>query len=186
MKPQFVLPVIVFMGMAVVLFIGLFSKDETPFALEGKPVPTFDLPPVIEGGDGLATGDLTRGEVSLVNFFATWCAPCRAEHPLLLDLAARPGVVIHGIDYKDDLEAARRYLEVSGDPFTRTGFDPSGRTGIEWGLGGVPETFVIDKQGNVVWRWQGALNDAVVENELLPLLADLNQPANLNQRDSAP
>ena len=175
MKPQFVLPIIVFAGLAVMLFIGLFNRHETPFALEGKPVPAFDLPPVIEGGDGLTTADLTNGEVSIVNFFATWCAPCRAEHPLLLEIAARPGVVMHGIDYKDKLEAARHYLRVAGNPFTRTGFDPSGRTGIDWGLGGVPETFVIDKHGNVVWRWQGALNPAVVENELLPLLARLEQ-----------
>ena len=176
MKPQFILPVVIFLGIAVALFVGLFlNPNETPFALKDKPVPVFDLPPVLEGGEGLATADLTTGEVSLVNFFATWCAPCRAEHPLLLDLAARPGVVIHGIDYKDSLEQARLYLDISGNPFTRTGFDPSGRTGIEWGIGGVPETFVIDKQGNVVWRWQGPLNDAVVNNKLLPLLESLEQ-----------
>ncbi|MDA0339543.1 MAG: DsbE family thiol:disulfide interchange protein [Proteobacteria bacterium] len=174
MKPQYVLPVVIFMAIAVALFYGLFiNPSQKPFALEGKPVPAFDLAPVVENGPGLATADLAAGEVTLINFFATWCAPCRAEHPLLMQLAARDDITIHGIDYKDRMEAAQLYLKASGNPFTRTGFDDTGRTGIDWGLSGVPETFVVDRAGNIVWRWQGALNDAVIANSLLPLLEKL-------------
>ncbi|MFN3233223.1 MAG: DsbE family thiol:disulfide interchange protein [Alphaproteobacteria bacterium] len=174
MKPQHILPVLIFIGLAAALYVGLFlNPRETAFALKDKPVPQFKLPTVTEGGLGLQTVDLTSGEVSVVNFFATWCAPCRAEHPLLMQLADQ-GVVMHGINYKDKMAAARLYLQASGDPFIRTGFDESGRTGIDWGLAGVPETFVIDKQGNVVWRVQGPLNDAIIRNQLMPLLEELD------------
>lgn len=174
MKPQHILPVMIFMGLAGALFYGLFlNPRETPFALKDKPVPVFDLPTVTEGGLGLKTADLEVGEVSVVNFFATWCAPCRAEHPLLMALAEQ-GVTLHGINYKDKKETAQLYLQASGDPFTRTGFDETGRTGIDWGLAGVPETFVIDKNGKVVWRIQGPVNDAIVRNQLMPLLEELN------------
>jgi len=175
MKPQYVLPVVIFIGLAGALFYGLFiNTHETGFGLKDKPVPVFDLPAVVEDGQGLSSADLSNGKVSLVNFFATWCAPCRAEHPLLVRLA-ESGVTIHGINYKDKLAAARLYLQATGDPFARTGFDVTGRAGIDWGIAGVPETFVIDRNGRVVYRIQGPLNDAIIENRLMPLLEKLNQ-----------
>ncbi len=152
MKPQHVLPLAIFMTIVVAFGIAFYlnlDPHETPFAIEGKPVPAFDLPAALEGGQGLSAADLA-GKVTIVNFFATWCAPCREEHPMLKQLAARTGV-----------------------PVVAIGFDESGRTGIDWGISGVPETFVVDRAGRVVWRYQGALNEPVVSKALIPFLQSL-------------
>jgi cytochrome c biogenesis protein CcmG/thiol:disulfide interchange protein DsbE len=169
----YLLPVLIFIGVGIGLAVGLTRDPGTlPSALIDRPVPTFELP-AIEGmpGEGLSSADL-EGEVSLVNVFASWCVPCRAEHPLLMGLAER-GVVINGIDYKDPAEQAARWLEDLGNPFARIGADRDGRVAIDFGVYGVPETFVIDKAGRIRFRHPGPLTPDLVNTEIRPLLAEL-------------
>lgn len=175
MKPQHLLPLAIFLTISVAFGVAFYlnlDPKETPFAIKGRPVPAFDLPPALDGGQGLAAADL-QGKVTIVNFFATWCAPCREEHPVLKDLEQRTGVPLVGINYKDKRAALAEWLGRDGNPFRGIGFDESGRTGIDWGISGVPETFVVDRHGTVVWRYQGALNDAIVNRVLIPFLQGL-------------
>ena len=149
----FLLPVVVFAVVAGYFVWGLDpSRDprEIPSALIDKPVPDFELPP-IEGMDvpGLATADLGNGEVALVNFFASWCIPCKYEHPVLMRFAEDRVVRVLGINYRDKPENARRWLARLGNPYERIGADEDGRVAIHWGLSGVPETFVIDRDGRI-------------------------------------
>ncbi|MGE0665974.1 MAG: DsbE family thiol:disulfide interchange protein [Sphingomonadales bacterium] len=175
MKPQHFLPLGIFLAIALAFGAAFYlnlNPRETPFAMEGKDVPAFDLPAAVEGGEGLGSVDLA-GKVAIVNFFASWCAPCKAEHPVLMTLEKRAGVPVYGIAWKDRREALGAWLAADGNPFGRAGFDATGRVGIDWGISGVPETFVVDRAGKVVWRFQGALNDAVVDQVLIPLLRGL-------------
>lgn len=175
MKAQHLLPLAIFATIVVAFGAAFYlnlDPHETPFAIEGKPVPAFDLPPAIDGVGGLSTADL-KGKVAIVNFFASWCAPCREEHPMLLQLAKRTGVPVYGIAWKDKAAPLREWLARDGVPFARVGFDESGRTGIDWGISGVPETFVVDARGKVVWRYQGALNEPIVAKGLIPALQAL-------------
>lgn len=175
MKPQHALPLAVFLLIAAAFGVAFYMEldpQATPFAIEGKPVPAFDLPPAVEGGEGLSAADL-RGKVAIVNFFASWCAPCRVEHPMLMTLEKRTGVPVYGIAWKDRKAAIDGWFAADGNPFSRTGFDGDGRVGIDWGISGVPETFVVDRAGKVVWRYQGDLNEAVVAKGLEPLLRTL-------------
>ena len=135
-------------------------------------MPEFRLAPVKGRTLGLATEDL-KGEVSVVNVFASWCTACREEHPLWMELARRRALPIHGLNYKDQPDAAARWLDELGDPYTRTGADLDGRVGIDWGVYGVPETFVIDRQGRIRRKFIGAITRKIVDAELLPLVAQL-------------
>lgn len=166
-------PLLVFAGIAVFLAIGLRRDPrEVPSPLIGKPVPDFSLPPVRGRSLGLATANL-KGEVSLVNVFASWCVACREEHPLLMQIS-RDGVVpVHGLNYKDQPEDAARWLDERGDPYTRTGADVDGRVAIDWGVYGVPETFVIDRQGRIAYKRIGAITPEVWTQTLLPLIRRL-------------
>ena len=169
----FLLPVLLFALFAVFFAIGLTRDPSTlPSALVGKPAPEFALPP-LEGrdGPGFSRADL-GGRPMLVNVFASWCVPCRVEHPILARLAEE-GVVVQGINYKDRPEAARAWLAELGDPFTRIGADRQGRVAIDWGVYGVPETFVVDQAGNIVHRHVGPLQARDVERTIRPLLAEL-------------
>jgi cytochrome c biogenesis protein CcmG/thiol:disulfide interchange protein DsbE len=138
----------------------------------GRPVPEFRLPPVMGRRLGLSDRDL-RDEVSLVNLVASWCSPCREEHPLLMALAQRHVVPILGINYKDDPADAERWLDRLGDPYVRTGADLDGRVGGAWMVGGIPETFVVDRGGRIAYVHLGALDKTVIEQTLLPLIAEL-------------
>jgi cytochrome c biogenesis protein CcmG/thiol:disulfide interchange protein DsbE len=120
----------------------------------------------------LKTADL-HGQVALVNVFASWCVPCRVEHPILMRLAEKDGVQIYGINYKDDAVAARRWLDQLGNPFARIGVDGNGRAAIEWGVTGVPETFVIDRDGRVRYRHVGPIQARDLDATILPLLRTL-------------
>ena len=140
--------------------------------LVGRPAPATDLPPLREGQPRLTTAAL-QGEVVLVNFFASWCAPCRLEHPLLMALAREKGLRVIGINYKDKPADAERFLQLLGDPFVRIGSDTAGRTFIDWGLTGVPETFVLDRQGIVRRHIRGPLTEQDLRQRLLPLAAEL-------------
>ncbi len=165
------LPLIVFAALAGLFLVRLGAGDPAfiPSALIGKPVPRFALAP-LEGlktgaPGGLSDTDLRAGHVTLVNVFASWCAECHDEHDALMALGRNPalagqGVTLAGIVYKDDPGNARRYLGEKGNPFARVGTDPSGRTGIDFGVYGVPETFVIKGDGTVFYKLVGALSDA--------------------------
>ena len=143
-----------------------------PSPLIGKPVPEFQLPPVPDRQAGLASTNL-RGEVSLVNVFASWCVACRQEHGLLMAMAREGFVPIHGLNYKDPPADADAWLAALGDPYQRTGADVDGRVAIDWGVYGVPETFVIDADGRIAYKHVGPLSPSFVESTLLPLVRRL-------------
>jgi cytochrome c biogenesis protein CcmG/thiol:disulfide interchange protein DsbE len=123
---------------------------------------------------GLASENL-YGEVSLVNVFASWCVECRLEHPLIMQMKAQGVVTIHGLNYKDRPDDAARWLNSLGDPYTRTGADINGRVGIDWGVYGVPETFVIGKDGRIAYKHIGPLSAEVLEKKIIPLIETLKQ-----------
>jgi cytochrome c biogenesis protein CcmG/thiol:disulfide interchange protein DsbE len=168
-------PLAVFLVIAVFLGIGLTLNPRlVPSPLIGKPVPQFRLPPVQGRTLGLASEGL-RGEVAVVNVFASWCTACRDEHPLWMELARKKALPIHGLNYKDRPEDAARWLNELGDPYTRTGADRDGRVGIDWGVYGVPETFVVDKRGVIRDKIIGAITAKSVEERLLPLVRRLRE-----------
>jgi cytochrome c biogenesis protein CcmG/thiol:disulfide interchange protein DsbE len=168
----FLVPLVLFAVLAGYFALGL-SRDPSvlPSALIDKPAPEFNLPALGEG-PGLARADLAGG-VALVNFFASWCSPCRLEHPLLMRLKQEGRVALYGIDYKDKREEARRLLAQLGDPYRRIGFDRDGRTAIDFGVYGVPETYVIDKEGHIRYRQVGPITREDYERRILPLLRQL-------------
>jgi cytochrome c biogenesis protein CcmG/thiol:disulfide interchange protein DsbE len=164
-----------FAGVIAVLAVGLtLNPREVPSPLVGKPVPEFSLPPVRGRTLGLSSADL-KSEVSIVNVFASWCVPCREEHPVFLRMKREGLVPIHGLNYKDRPEDAQKWLDELGDPYTRTGADVDGRAGIEWGVYGVPETFVIDRQGRIAYKHIGPVTPKLVDETLRPLIAKLQR-----------
>ncbi len=168
---------VVFVGAAALFASRLgINPDRIPSALIGKPVPTFSLPPVLGRKLGLSSGDL-YGEVSLVNVFASWCVECREEHPLLMRLSRKNEVPIHGIDYKEEPVDGARWLGAMGDPYTRTGVDRDGRVGIEWGVYGVPETFVVGADGVIAYKQIGPLTEKSLNQTILPLIERLRRQA---------
>ena len=150
------------------------TPDKIPSALIDKSIPQFDLPPIPGWDKGLASADIEQGGVSLVNVFASWCGPCRVEHPLLMDIAARDVLPIWGLNYKDQPNDAASWLQQLGDPYTQIGSDLSGRVGIDWGVYGVPETFVIDGQGRIVYKHIGVLTRRDWDEKILPLIESLD------------
>jgi len=166
----------VFAVLAAIFAVGLTNKDpgRIPSVLLGKPVPEFELPPLgglMEVGEpvgGLATRDLKTGEVTLVNVWASWCVPCRQEHPYLMALANQHGVRIAGLNYKDKPENARRFLGSLGNPFKRVGVDNKGSATVDWGVYGVPETFLVDGAGVIRYKWIGPITPRALKEELLP------------------
>lgn len=159
----------------VLLALGL-RKDprEIPSPLIGKPAPDFRLPLLGEKDRFLAPADL-QGKVWLLNVWASWCSACREEHPLLLELARRRLLPIVGLDYKDAPDAAQAWLRQQGDPYTLRPVDADGRVGIDWGVYGVPETFVVDRQGVIRYKHIGPITAESLETRLLPLIAELSQ-----------
>ena len=157
-----------------VFMLGLNREDggrDLPSTLIGKPVPEFELPSLHEGKPGLSTADLRAPGVKLVNIWASWCVPCRAEHPKLVELAEM-GLPVHGINYKDTDANALKFLAELGDPFTLIGADRRGRVGIEWGVYGVPETFVIDGEGRIVYKHIGPIQGSDIEKKILPAVEE--------------
>jgi cytochrome c biogenesis protein CcmG/thiol:disulfide interchange protein DsbE len=145
-----------------------------PSALIDKAAPPLDLPSVYPDRPGLSSADL-RGRITVVNVFASWCLPCRAEHPILSRLAKTKGVALVGISWKDTPQAARGWLTEIGDPFERVGSDPSGRAGIDWGVYGVPETYVIDADGRIRYKHVGPLSQEDVASVIVPILNRLTE-----------
>ncbi len=166
--------------LAAVSLAGLFAgrlatidngTDVPPSARLDQPMPDLVLEPLFPDGEGLRTADL-KGEPYVLNVWAEWCGPCKIEHPQLLAMA-KQGIAVYGIDYKDRPERARAFLTERGNPFTAVGFDNDGRAGIELGIFGVPETFVVDGEGLIRYRHAGPLSAAHLDKALLPLLANL-------------
>jgi len=161
----FILPVLVFVVLAGLFLVQLTSgrnPADLPSALLDKPAPTFSLAP-LEGltadgkpVPGFSSEDL-KGQVTIVNVFASWCAPCRQEHPLLLELAKDPSVRLVGINQKDNPDNARRFLGGLGNPYAAVGVDPNGRASIDWGVYGVPETFIVGPDGMIRHKQIGPL-----------------------------
>lgn len=172
----FAMPLLIFGIVAGYFFVQLGEDPSIlPSALIDKPVPAFETEALLAEKPGLATDDFKTGKVVLVNIWASWCIPCRAEHPLVTRLAEDEGMTIYAINYKDTRDAATAWLDELGDPYDRIGFDRSGRAGIEWGVYGVPETYVIDGEGRIRWKKVGPLTPQLVEEDLKPLLAELQQ-----------
>jgi len=170
-------PIAVFLVLAVFFGIGLtMNPRDIPSPLIGKSVPEFDLPAVKGRKLGLSAANL-RDEVSIVNVFASWCQACREEHPVLMQLAASGEVPVHGLNYKDKPDDADRWLDEFGDPYTRTGADINGRVGIEWGVYGVPETFIVDKHGIIAYKQTGPVTPQALNNKLLPMIRRLKAQA---------
>lgn len=173
------LPLLFFAGLAALFFIGLQTGDPSklPSALIGKPVPEFELPPLEgqKGQDGkqlpgFSSADLRQGKVTIMNVWASWCIPCRTEHPFLVQLAELSGAPLYGLNYKDPTEAARRFLGRYGNPYTAVGVDSSGRTAIEWGVYGVPETFIVSGDGKILHKHVGPIDADAVVKKLVPLI----------------
>jgi cytochrome c biogenesis protein CcmG/thiol:disulfide interchange protein DsbE len=172
----FLLPVL---GLAVVMGFFAFGLGRDPAALPSalinRPAPDFDLPPLLADKPGLAKTDLS-GQPVLVNFFASWCLPCREEASTLAGFAASGDVPIYGIAYKDKPADAKRFLADLGDPFSKIGVDAAGRTAIDFGVYGVPETYIVDAAGRIRYRFAGALTPEVLQSDILPRLAALRKP----------
>jgi cytochrome c biogenesis protein CcmG/thiol:disulfide interchange protein DsbE len=172
---RYLIPVAVFAVLTLALGWALTrNPGDVPSALIGKPVPQFSLPPVQGGTLGLSNSDLI-GEVSLVNVFASWCVPCRDEHPLFVQMKADNSFPIHGLNYKDHPDNAAKWLNTLGDPYTRTGADRDGRVAIDWGVYGVPETFVVTKDGRIAHKHIGPLTAKDLDDTILPLVRRLRQ-----------
>lgn len=171
-------PLLVFVAIAGMFGFALTSADprKLPSALIGKSVPATDFPAleglVNEGRPvpGFTSADLAKGKVTIVNFWASWCTECIAEHALLKSLSERAGVDIYGVNYKDQTAAARRFLGRYGNPYAALGVDGTGRNAIEWGVYGMPETFVIDGTGRIAFKHVGAISAESVEKKLIPAI----------------
>lgn len=136
----------------------LYKRESLRSALIDRPVPAFSLPSLRDGEDGFSSADLAQGEISVVNLWASWCAPCRAEHPELMRLAALGDVTLYGVNYKDTVAGAGEgFLAELGDPFHKVGVDADGQTALAWGVTGVPETFVVNGEGRIVYKHVGPL-----------------------------
>jgi cytochrome c biogenesis protein CcmG/thiol:disulfide interchange protein DsbE len=152
--------------------------NEIPSALIVDPIPSFTLPP-LEGSElpGFSSADLRTGEVALVNVFASWCYPCRVEHPFLMRLSRERVVPIYAINYKDKPSDALEWLTEAGNPYIAIGADESGSVSIDWGISGVPETLVIDRGGAIRYRHVGPLSSNLLEETILPLIRSLREAA---------
>jgi len=173
----FVIPVVIFFGLAVLLYVGLFQgpPSELPSPLVGKVAPEMALPALDDQNPGFARSELGQGKPIIVNFFASWCVPCRLEHPTLMELAKREGVTLYGVDYKEGLYGktdrdARGFLDELGNPFSIINKDAEGRVSIDWGVTGVPETFVIDGKGVIRVHYAGPMTDETLRRLILPAL----------------
>jgi cytochrome c biogenesis protein CcmG/thiol:disulfide interchange protein DsbE len=178
-SPRYIVPLIVFSLMAVLLGIGLtMDPRRIPSPLIDKPVPPFTAPD-LHDVDVMVSQEALKGQVSVVNVWASWCAACYEEHPVLLKLAQLRETPIYGLNYKDAREDALGWLARLGDPYTTSIFDNSGRIGIDWGVYGVPETFIVDHNGLIRYKHIGPVSEAQLHDRILPILDRL-------QADSTP
>ncbi|KUO56145.1 MAG: disulfide bond formation protein DsbE [Alphaproteobacteria bacterium BRH_c36] len=180
-----VAPLVVFGLLAIAFAFSLSQGDPSklPSALIGKPAPqtAFDALEGLRAADqpvaGFASTDLGGGTVKVVNFWASWCVPCVDEHPLLIALKERTGVPIYGVNYKDQPTAARRFIGRYGNPYEKVGVDPTGRGAIEWGVYGMPETFVIDGAGRIAYKHVGPISEQSLVRDVIPAIEKARQAA---------
>jgi cytochrome c biogenesis protein CcmG/thiol:disulfide interchange protein DsbE len=171
---RFLVPLALFLALAAMLAAGLRRDPRAlPSPLVGKPAPSFQAARVGGAGAPFAPGQLA-GKVWLLNVWASWCVSCRAEHPLLMEFAANGGVPVVGLNYKDPAGDGARWLRAHGDPYLLSAFDPDGRIGMDYGVYGVPETFVIDARGVVRMRLAGPLTRDILERRVAPLIKELH------------
>jgi cytochrome c biogenesis protein CcmG/thiol:disulfide interchange protein DsbE len=169
------IPLVIFLVLIAFLYVGL-SRDprEVPSPLIGKPAPAFALSQLHDPANTLTNTDL-KGKVWLLNVWASWCVSCRQEHPLLMQLAASNSVPIYGLDYKDKPDAGRAWLTQNGNPYAASVLDLDGRVGIDYGVYGVPETFLIDKEGVIRYKQIGPLTMESLKEKILPLARELQK-----------
>jgi cytochrome c biogenesis protein CcmG/thiol:disulfide interchange protein DsbE len=168
-------PLAIFAAILAFLFVGLFRDPrEVPSPLVGKPAPAFALADLHRPETRIATADF-KGQVWLLNVWASWCVSCRVEHPLLLELAKTKAVPIVGLNYKDKSDEGLAWLAQHGDPYTLSVVDADGRVGIDWGVYGVPETFVVDKEGVIRHKHIGPVTVDALQQTILPLVRKLQQ-----------
>ena len=166
---RFALPALVLIALIALFSRGLFldpSRVQSP--LIGKPAPNFSLPRLGFETQAPLTQAEWQGRVALLNAWGSWCVPCREEHPVLMQFAARHVLPIYGLDYKDQRQDALDWLAKDGNPYDAVAFDASGDVGIDWGVYGVPETYLLDKHGVIRWKQVGPLTPAIIDAELLP------------------
>lgn len=175
MKTRYLIPVVVFLAMVVFLYIGLGRDPRyVPSPLIGKPAPDFDLPLLYQLEKNFTQENL-KGKVSLVNVWASWCVSCRLEHGLLMQMSKNKEFPIIGINYKDEHVDATKYLREFGDPYATIVFDYEGRASINWGVYGTPETFIVDKQGIIRYKHVGPITVEKLQQNLLPILKELQK-----------
>ena len=176
MNKKLLIPLALFVVLFAFLLVGLgLNPREVPSPLVGKPAPEFRLAKLHTPEQQLGTADL-RGQVYLLNVWASWCVACRVEHPLLVELAKSKVVPIVGLNYKDKPEEGIAWLKQHGDPYTVSVVDRDGRVGIDWGVYGVPETFIVDKAGVIRYKHIGPVDASAIENRIVPLVRELQKP----------
>ena len=172
---RFLIPLLVFGVLVVFLGRGLFlNPREVPSPLIDKPAPVFSLPQLHNPTAQFSSREML-GKVWLLNVWASWCVSCRQEHPLLIELSRQHIVPIYGLNYKDQREDAIRWLRDLGNPYTLSAYDVEGRVGMDYGVYGVPETYVIDKQGIIRYKQIGPVTPAALKDKILPLVKELQQ-----------
>ena len=175
MNKYLLIPLVLFIGLVAFLMIGLHrDPHEVPSPLINKSAPDFQLQQLNEPAKTISAKEM-RGKVWLLNFWGTWCVACREEHPILVKYSKTNAVPIYGVDYKDDRAAAMQMLAEEGNPYTMTLSDPEGRTSIDYGVYGAPESYLIDKQGVIRFKQIGPITDEVWNNKILPLAKQLAQ-----------
>ena len=175
MKKSALIPLAVFAVLVVFLAIGLNLKPrEVPSPFIGKPVPEFSLPELMVEGKSISP-ELLKGKVWMLNVFASWCVACRAEHDVLTHFIRNEKVTVLGLNYKDEPKDAKAWLAALGNPYQHIAVDREGQVGIDLGVYGVPETFVIDKKGTIRHKQTGPVSNAIVRDELLPLILKLRE-----------
>ncbi len=186
-----VAPLVIFVGMAIIFAFALMTGDPSrlPSALIGKAAPDYDFPPLsglLRDGQpvaGFGKADRVGGDVAVINFFASWCVPCRTEHPVLEKLKAETGVRMVGINYKDPAPGGLRFLGELGNPYDQVGTDGNGRGAIEWGVYGMPETFVIDGRGRIVFKHVGPISNDSLRRLVIPAIEKTRKAAHKLPKD---
>ena len=174
-RPRFWLPIGLFAALVVLLGVGLtLNPREVPSPLIGKAAPRFELPQLSDPDKTFSPQDMA-GKVWLLNVWASWCTSCREEHPVLSALAKSGAVPVYGLNYKDRREEGSAWLSKFGNPFVLSAYDPQGRIGIDYGVYGTPETYVIDKRGVIRYKRIGPLTPQIIQQKILPLVHELNR-----------